>query len=218
MIFQADVSDSQRTSKIAEEILTAWGTVDIVIANAGIGALNPAYGFSLSLDRRVMEVNYFGMLNSFVPFIAAMQRNPGSSLVAISSMAAFRGLPSAASYCASKAAQTRALESLRIDLRPYGINVLAIHPGFVATSMANHNEFEMPFVVPVRKAAINILKAIAKQRTRYYFPVAMSFFTRINRLLPAWLYDRLHTLIAQRQGHKKAMSIGFQRSPSITGK
>ncbi len=170
IFFQADVTDEKRLEAVGRDILARWGGIDCVIANAGIGSLNPGYEFSVSLDRRVMSVNYFGMLHTFMPFVETMKSQGHGSLVAISSLAAFRGVPCGASYCASKAAQMRALESLRVDLRPFGIQVLSVHPGFVATKMAEHQEFHMPFVVTVRRASHEILRAIRSGKTRHLFP------------------------------------------------
>jgi NAD(P)-dependent dehydrogenase (short-subunit alcohol dehydrogenase family) len=209
LLFQADVSNPERMDAIATEILALWGGVDVVIANAGIGCLNPAYAFSLELDRRVFHVNYFGMLHTFTPFLRSMRLQNQGSLVAISSLAAFRGVGCASSYCASKAAQMRALESLRIDLKPFGIDVISIHPGFVTTRMAEHREFAMPFAIPVRKASQEILKAIARRKTRHLFPWPMKILVQLNRLLPGPIYDRLHGWVAQRQGRKQPISLGF---------
>ncbi|WP_141732761.1 SDR family NAD(P)-dependent oxidoreductase [Oligoflexus tunisiensis] len=209
LLFQADVSDPERMEAIGREILAQWGGVDVVIANAGIGCLNPGYAFSLELDRRVFNVNYFGMLHTFAPFLRAMRHQKQGSLVAVSSLAAFRGVGSASSYCASKAAQMRALESLRIDLKPDSIDVISVHPGFVTTKMAEHREFAMPFAIPVREASREILKAIAKRKTRHLFPWPMKILVQLNRLLPGPIYDRFHGWIAQRQGRKEPVSLGF---------
>lgn len=191
LIFKSDVTSQLEMEKIRDHIFQAWGGVDIVVAAAGVGGINPGYCFSSDLDQKIMSINYFGTINTFVPFIEQMKKNQSGHLVGVCSLAALRGLPQAASYSASKAAQMTWLESVRLDLKEYNILVTSIHPGFVATPMANHKEFDMPFTVPVRKSSMLILKAIVKKKKQYFYPWAMAFLSQINRLLPNCIYDFL---------------------------
>ena len=151
--FEVDVTNAGAMAEAGGEILERWAGVDTVIANAGIGGLNPANAFDPAIDRRFFEINYFGQINSFTPFVRSMIERRQGQLVGISSLAAFRGLPQAASYSASKSAQRILLESWRVDLRPFGIRVSSIHPGFVRTQMANHSAFKMPFMIDAAEAA-----------------------------------------------------------------
>src|SRR3981081_1445547 len=99
-----------------------------------------------------------------------MLRRGSGHLVAISSLAAFKGLPGESAYCASKAAVNAYLEGLRIQLRDHGIRVTIACPGFVETPMTAVNEFPMPFVMSAEKAADHILWAIRKRKKVYRFP------------------------------------------------
>jgi NAD(P)-dependent dehydrogenase (short-subunit alcohol dehydrogenase family) len=189
--FEVDVTDAGAMASAAGDILARWGEVDLVVANAGIGGLNPANAFDPAIDRRFFEINYFGQVNTFSPFVGSMIQRRKGHLVGISSLAAFRGLPQAASYSASKAAQHILLESWRVDLRPFGVRVSCIHPGFVRTQMARHSMFRMPFMVDPAEAARKIHRAIALGRAHYLFPWPMRVLTTVNRMLPDWLYDRV---------------------------
>lgn len=191
LAFEADVTDPRPFLRIRDELYSRWGAVDIVIAAAGVGGLNPGTNFSASMDHRVMSINYFGTVNTFQPFIESMMARRSGQLVGISSLAAFRGLPQAASYSASKAAQMTLLESLRLDLNPYNVAVTCVHPGFVATPMADHNDFQTPFKVSVRKSSHQILKAIVKKKKQHLYPWPMAMLSRLNRLLPNCVYDFL---------------------------
>ncbi|MBN1945136.1 MAG: SDR family NAD(P)-dependent oxidoreductase [Bradymonadales bacterium] len=190
-IFPADVTDEGAMLAIRDQLLADWSLVDIVVANAGVGGLNPADKFSAEINRKTMEINFFGMINTLAPFIPSMVERRQGQLVGVSSLAAFRGLPNAASYSSSKAAQARLLESWRVDLRRHGVSVSCIHPGFIETPMTQHDRFRMPFMVPVRKSSLLIAKAIRKRRSVYLYPWPMRILTFLNRILPNFIYDRL---------------------------
>ncbi len=164
---------------------------DIVIANAGLGGINPAHAWSAEIDRRLMEVNYFGTSNLVAVFAPAMATRRSGHLVGICSLAAMRGLPMAASYSASKAAQMTLLESIRNDLRPYGVFVSTFLPGFIRTPMADHDEFARPFMITAETCADQILEGTARKVRQLMFPWPMRILSLINRFLPVTVFDFL---------------------------
>ncbi|MFH1468840.1 MAG: SDR family NAD(P)-dependent oxidoreductase [Pseudomonadota bacterium] len=187
----ADVADRARMAEVAREAQDRFGFVDIVIANAGVGGLNPARHFDLDMHAQTFAINVLGTANTLAPFIAPMVAAGRGQLVGVSSLAAFRGLPNAASYSSSKAAQARMLESWRVDLRPHGVAVSCIHPGFVVSPMTDHSAFTMPFMVKTRASSLIIARAIARRRAVTLYPWPMRLLTLLNRVMPCWLYDRL---------------------------
>jgi len=187
----ADVSNRAAMEAIRDQLIERWGFVDLVIGNAGVGGLNPGHVFDLDIHKKTVEINLIGLANTVVPFIPSMVEKRQGVLVGVSSLAAFRGLPKAGSYSSTKAAQGRLMESLRVDLRKYGVHSMCIHPGFIETPMTEHDDFTMPFMVPVRKSSILISKAIAKKKRVYLYPWPMKILTFFNRIMPCWLYDRL---------------------------
>ncbi len=191
LVCSGDVSDRERMAAVAAEAQERFGFIDIAIANAGVGGLNPAPRFDLAIHEKTHAINVLGTANTLAPFIRPMVAAGRGQLIGISSLAAFRGLPNAASYASSKAAQARMLESWRVDLRPHGVAVSCIHPGFIVSPMTAHDQFQMPFMVPVRKSSLHIARAIAKRRAVYLYPWPMRLLTLVNRLLPTWLFDRL---------------------------
>ncbi len=191
LVTAADVCDRAAMQAMAEDVLTRWGHVDLVIGNAGIGGLNPATCFDLELHQKTLEINCLGLANTLVPYIPSMLARRSGHLVGVSSLAAFRGRPRAASYSSAKAQQGVFLESLRMDLRPHGIAVTAIHPGFVVTPMTEHTEFNMPFMVDVRKSSLLIAKALKRRTPRYLYPWQMRWLVRAEGLLPCAVYDWL---------------------------
>ena len=187
----ADVADEAAMAGVRDRSLERFGFVDIVIGNAGVGGLNPGDNFDLALHRKFVEVNIMGLAYTLVPFIPSMIERRAGHLVGVSSLAAFRGLPKAASYSSTKAAQGVFLESLRVDLRPHGIAVTAIHPGFVETPMTDHDEFRMPFKVTARRSSVLIAEALRDRRPVFLYPWPMKALTWLNRKLPPSVYDRM---------------------------
>ena len=191
--YALDVSDAAALHAAAVDFSGRFGPPDIVIANAGVsvGTLSE-HEEDLPTFRRGMDTNVFGMAATFAPFIAAMKQAGGERrLVGIASVAGIRGLPGAEAYSASKAAAIAYLESLRLEMRPYGIRVVTIAPGYIATPMTAINPYPMPFLLPAERAAPRFARAIARGASYTVIPWQMGIVAKILRLLPNWLYDRL---------------------------
>lgn len=191
--YALDVCDAPALHVAAVDFISRFGAPDIVIANAGVSAGTlTEYEEDLDVFRRIMETNVFGMAATFAPFIPAMKTAGGERrLVGIASVAGIRGLPGAEAYSASKAAAISYLESLRLEMRPYGIKVVTIAPGYIETPMTAVNGYKMPFLLPVEKAAQRFAGAIARGTTYTVIPWQMGVVAKLLRLLPNWLYDRL---------------------------
>jgi NAD(P)-dependent dehydrogenase (short-subunit alcohol dehydrogenase family) len=191
--YALDVSDSAALHHAAHDFISRFGAPDIVIANAGVsvGTLTE-YEEDLSAFRRVMDTNVYGMAATFSPFIPALKAAGGARrLVGIASVAGIRGLPGAAAYSASKAAAIAYLESLRLEMRPCGIQVVTIAPGYIETPMTAVNPYPMPFLLPADQAAAKFAQAIDRGVSYTVIPWPMGVVAKLLRLLPNWLYDRL---------------------------
>lgn len=191
--YALDVTDAGALHDAANDFIARFGAPDIVIANAGVSAGTlTEYEEDLAVFKRVMDTNVFGMAATFAPFIPAMKAAKGERrLVGIASVAGIRGLPGAEAYSASKAAAISYLESLRLEMRPYGIRVVTIAPGYIETPMTAINPYRMPFLLPVEKAAQRFAAAIARGASYTVIPWQMGVVAKLLRLLPNWLYDRL---------------------------
>jgi len=73
--------------------------------------------------------------------------------------------------------------------------------------MADHDEFDMPFMLPVRTASLLMARALSRRRARYLFPWQMRWLTYLNRLLPCWLYDRLVPALSGQNRQLRAKSF-----------
>ena len=97
-------------------------------------------------------------------------------------------MPTASAYGASKSALTYFLNSLRFDLKPKGIDVTIVSPGFVKTELTDKNDFKMPFIIKADLAAKYMLDGIERRDYEVHFPYRFSLILKVLRLLPQRLY------------------------------
>jgi NAD(P)-dependent dehydrogenase (short-subunit alcohol dehydrogenase family) len=116
-------------------------------------------------------------------------RGGSPTLVGIGSVAGIRGLPGAGAYSASKAAVLAYCESLRLEMKPYGIRVVTIAPGYIDTPMTRHNPYPMPFLMPAARFAEKAAIAIAAGASYRVIPWQMGVVAKLLRALPNAVYD-----------------------------
>lgn len=190
--FVCDVTETEKLSDAAENLRNEFGKIDIMIANAGIGGNNPKTR-SLEADAvaKVINVNLIGAVNSVAAVLPNMLERKSGQLVAISSLAGFRGLPKSAAYSASKAGMTAFFESVRLDVQHLGISVSIIQPGFIKTPLTSGRANKMPFIMELENSIPLFLNAIEKQKKFAAFPWQLASFVRFSKIMPTWLYDRI---------------------------
>jgi short-subunit dehydrogenase len=191
LVLPADVRDADSLRKAAERLQSTLGPVDVLIANAGIGPTRDASELDAAEVSDVININVVGASNSVAAVVPQMLARGQGHLVVISSLAAYRGLPRSAAYCASKAAVSAFFESLRIDLEPKGIAVTIIHPGFIKTPLTSGREAQMPFLMELDDAVQKIVRAIEKRKKSYAFPWQLATIVRAGMVMPIWMYDRI---------------------------
>lgn len=185
----ADVQDAESMRAAAERLQSEFGRVDVLIANAGIGVTNDAAELDAAKLANVINVNVVGAANSSAAVIPDMVKRGSGHLVVISSLAAYRGLPKSAAYCASKAAVSAMFESLRLDLKPYGIHVTIIHPGFIKTPLTAGRQAKLPWLQELEPAVKKIVTAIEKRKKSYAFPWQLATIVRAGMVMPNSMYD-----------------------------
>lgn len=190
LVYNADVRYSSALQLAAQDFISQFGVVDIVIASAGvsIGTLTQ-YAEDIDSFKAVMDINVVGLVNTFQPFIDGMIKQQHGQLVGFASVAGIRGLPGAGAYSASKAAAIAYLESLRVEMQPNGVAVTTIAPGYIRTPMTNINPYKMPFLMEVDVAAKKFAKAIAAKRRFTVIPWQMGVVARGIRFIPPFLWD-----------------------------
>jgi short-subunit dehydrogenase len=187
-----DVTDHAYVFAAVEEARAVLGPIDRLVANAGGGEPTFVDTFDAAHIQRVFALNVGGTANCIEAVLPAMLQRGEGHIVAVSSLAAYRGLPNAAAYSAAKAALSNLIESLRIDLKPRGISVTLICPGFVRTRPSTKKKWK-PFQLEVEEAARRMARAITARKPYYAFPFPLVCAVALGRMLPPSLYDWMLT-------------------------
>ena len=165
--------------------------IDVVIANAGVTAgLGPdrSREEDAAADRQ-LDINFRGAVNTVTGVVEAMRARRRGQVVLIASLAGMRALPDMPSYSASKAALIAYGHAIRGWLKPFGVSVTIICPGFVTSPMSARHKGAKPFEMPAEKAARKIRRAIERRRAFYAFPVLLAWGITLQNLLPARISD-----------------------------
>jgi short-subunit dehydrogenase len=195
-----DVTDAAGMARWIEDAF-AQAPIELVIANAGIsGEANARAeprdeGQACAAD--ILTTNLSGVINTVYPSLDQMLAQPLAAvgtrgqIAIMSSIAGFRGMPTAPAYCASKAALRSFGEGLRPILAGKGIGISVICPGFVKSPMTDANDFPMPFLMSAERAARIIRDGLAKGRARITFPLRLAAGAWFMANLPRALSDRI---------------------------
>jgi short-subunit dehydrogenase len=190
--YAADVRDVDRITAAGRDCIEQHGLPDVVIASAGISVgVDSAEFADLAQLRATFETNNLGMAATFQPFLQPMRARRSGTLVGIASVSGIRGLPGHGGYCASKAAVISYCESLRGECRPFGVKVVTIAPGYIATPLTSRNRYAMPFLMPAPAFAEKAFKAIEAGVSYRVIPWQMGVVAKLLRVLPDALFDRL---------------------------
>lgn len=175
--------------RLAEQLQIS--AFDRVLLNAGVGRTFRATSFDARMLDEMTRVNYIGAAHCIEAVLPGMIAARRGHIVGISSLSARRGLPLGYAYGASKAALTVMLEGLRVELKPLGVDVTVIHPGFIKTPMTENQTTTQVGLLEADDAVGRMLAAIAARRLQFNFPGKTTFLTEAIRRLPAGISDRL---------------------------
>ena len=182
----ADVGQREQVEAAFAAVRAQLGPVDLVVANAGVGRPTLRDPVNMADVEETFRINLMGVVYTLSAALPEMLARKRGHLVAVSSLAAYRGLPSESAYCASKAAVNAYTEGLRIHLRDTGVRVTTICPGFIATPMTATNAFHMPQLMTAEYAAGRMIRAIRARKKVYNFPWRLYQMVKLSR----WLSDR----------------------------
>ncbi len=192
LVFPLDVTDTEAVERAVREAQAQLGGIDLLILNAGIGDAQRVERFDFEDAHRLarmLEVNLVSTLYLLGAVLPGMRARRRGHIVGVSSLAAYRGLPGSWVYSASKAGLSTLLEGLRIDLRPYGIAVTTISPGFVRTAITERNRFPMPFLMDLEPAVRIMCRGIERRAREVRFPWQLALAVRLLRAMPDPFYD-----------------------------
>lgn len=190
-VYPGDVCKLEEMKGIVAQLRKDERFIDILIVSAGIHDQKALEDFDSAEYESVMKTNFGGMLHCIEAVLSGMLEEEKGVIVGIASLAGYRGLPRAAAYGASKAAIIHFLESARFQLRPKGIKVVVVNPGFVKTPMTAGNDFRMPFLMNPERAAKYICDGLESERDRIVFPRFFAACVAFCRIIPFSLYDLL---------------------------
>jgi NADP-dependent 3-hydroxy acid dehydrogenase YdfG len=197
-ILPLDITDAEAVAAACARLCQRWGEIDLVLWVAGTHSAMRAQDFDLAAARRLLDINLgavMGGLAAVLPVLLAQRRG---GLALVSSVAGYSGLPKALVYGPSKAALINLAESLYFDLRPEGIGVYLVSPGFVDTRLTRTNDFKMPALIGAEEAARETLAGIAAGQFEIHYPKRFTRALKFARLLPYrayfWVLRRLTRL------------------------
>jgi NAD(P)-dependent dehydrogenase (short-subunit alcohol dehydrogenase family) len=185
----ADVTDREALHAAVGRLQERLGPVDLLVANAGIGRETSALNFDAAGIEAHIRVNLLGVANSIEAVLPGMLERQRGQLVAISSLASYRGLPKMAGYCASKAGVNALMEAVRVEVQPLGIDVTTICPGWIRTPLIANIAVPKPYLMEVEDASRRIVEAIRTRRPFYAFPAPAARRVRVLRWLPCRVSD-----------------------------
>jgi len=189
--YKCDVGNVDEVRNSFGQVRKDFGKIDIAILNAGVSSRTDVSKYSSSIAKEIFEANTLGIINCVEQLLPDFIQRKEGMIVGVSSLADSRGYPRSGFYNASKAAATLLLESLRIELKPHNVKVLIVKPGFVRKTMNDKNEFQMPFLMDVDRAAKIILNGIKKEKKIIQFPLPIVIGSKIIKYMPDWLFDYL---------------------------
>ncbi|MDL5032568.1 SDR family NAD(P)-dependent oxidoreductase [Pelomonas sp. APW6] len=180
-----NVTDAASIRHAATQVL-AWagGPPALVVYCAGHYRPQRATELDAEELQRHLDVNYRGALHVLAAVLPPMLAAGAGHLSLVGSVAGYRGLPKALAYGPTKAALHNLAEVLHLDLRPQGIGVSIVNPGFVATPLTRQNDFEMPALISADEAAQEMLRGWARGHFEIHFPRRFTRWMRGLRLLP----------------------------------
>ncbi len=183
-----DVTDRASMGPAVRRIEAELGPLDLAVMNAGTHAPDSTESVSSDAFRYLLDINVMGVVNGLEAVLPGMRARRRGRVAVVSSLAGYRGLPSASAYGATKAALINMAEALEPELRRDGIRLSLINPGFVDTPLTRRNDFPMPFLISAERAAHDIIVGLSSSRFEIAFPWRFAFLMKCLRLLPNRLY------------------------------
>ena len=177
---------------VFNNILENLKNIEICVFGTGMHDPKSEKKFNIEKIKEIMEVNYFGTMNSINSIYDYFCNKKNGQISIISSVAGYRGLPAAGAYCASKSALTSFVESFHFEMKRKNVRVSLVSPGFIKTPMTDQNDFPMPMIKSPEFAAEQIYIGLIKKNSfEIHFPKAFTYLMKILKILPNRIYFKL---------------------------
>lgn len=191
LVLPLDITHPDEIAAAWSRLRTQWGGVDLVLIVAGTHRPVRAWELSHEVARTLVETNLMGPFNVLEVVVPALLEQGRGGIGVVSSVAGYRGLPTALVYGATKAALINLAETLYLDLKPRGLDVYVVNPGFVKTPLTDRNEFDMPALISAQEAAEHTLRGLQRGAFEIHYPLRFTLAMKVLRVLPYWLYFRV---------------------------
>jgi short-subunit dehydrogenase len=188
LVLPADVTDQSAIEAAYSRLLAQWSGIDLVVWLAGTHMPVRAWDLNAQAMQDLFRVNVFGAIRVLALVIPDLVAARAGGIAVVSSVAGYRGLPTSLAYGPSKAALTNFTETLYLDLRPKGVSVYLVNPGFVKTPLTDRNAFEMPALISVEQAVSQMLRGFARGEFEIHFPKRFTRLMKLLRILPYRLF------------------------------
>ena len=201
LILPFDLSDTSKASALAAQVVNKFGRIDILINNGGFSQRSEAIETPESIDRKIMEVNYFAHINLTKAVLPYMKRQKDGHIVVISSIAGKFGFYLRSSYSAAKHALHGFFESLRLETEKFGIRTLIVCPGKIRTNVSlnaitsegkKHDAMDASHknAMSAEACATQIISAIVSAKEELFVGGKELLLVKIRRFFPK-LFSKL---------------------------
>lgn len=198
----ADVSRYEDCERFIQSTIDMFGTIDILINNAGISMRALFKDLDVQVIEKLMDVNFYGAVYCSKLALKEIMRNKGT-IVGISSIAGYRGLPGRSGYSASKFALQGWLEAIRTELMDDGVNVMWVCPGFTSSNIRyaalnkdgdrlGETPMDEDKMMSSQECAHHILRAIEHKKRTLVLTFTGKRTVFLNRFFPAWADKLVH--------------------------
>jgi short-subunit dehydrogenase len=186
-----DVTDGSAVRRAVRHIEDTVGPIDTAVLCAGTYVPMRARAFSAKVVADTLALNTVGVAHGLEALLPAMLARGRGRIVAVASVAGYRGMPTSAAYGASKAAVIHMMEALQPEMAGTGVVLQVANPGFVRTPLTDRNTFPMPFLMEVEDAVAALVRGMQTRRFEIVFPRSLALLLKAARMLPIGLYLRL---------------------------
>jgi short-subunit dehydrogenase len=188
-VYACDVSDKNQVEKMANTVIEKFGTIDVLVNNAGFGVYNTVDKIKVEEMESQLATNFLGMMYCVKAFLPKMLEQQSGHIVNVASVAASIGIPGMASYCASKFAMLGFSESLHHELQGTGVGITVVSPIMVRTNFFDHESFgKMPRYsatsLDPKTVANAVIKAASSPRLEIIVPQFVRFVVWLKQTLP----------------------------------
>ena len=190
--FPLDVTNIEKCKTVFNDVKKKLGDVNISVFCTGIHDPKSEKKLNLEKVRKIMEVNFFGAVNSINAVYDYYKDKKSGQISIVSSVAGYRGLPAAGAYCASKSALSSFAESLYFDFKRDNVRISLVSPGFIKTPMTDQNDFPMPMIKSPEFAAEQMFKGLTRSKSfEIHFPKTFTSLMKVLKVIPNGLYFKI---------------------------